>query len=91
MRQFAEGLSETTGLMIGQQIDYFRVLKDRLDHYVAVMARHPDASEPVQFIGPEFAELCGDREDLFAQMTGAKMFNNVLMRVKKYLLAAIPP
>jgi hypothetical protein len=90
IRQFAESLSETTGLMIGQQIDYFQILKARLDRYVAVMSRHPRATDPIPFIGPEFAELCGDRDDLHAQMCGAKMFNTVLIRVKKYLLAAIP-
>jgi hypothetical protein len=87
IQEFAESLSETTGLMIGQEIDYFQVLKERLDHYVAVMGNAPQSTEPVQVIGPEFAQLCGNRQDLFAQMAGAKMFNGAVNRIKQYLRA----
>jgi hypothetical protein len=34
MREFAQGLSTTTELMIGEDIDYFQTLKDRLDRYL---------------------------------------------------------
>ena len=87
VQQFAKNLSETTSLMIGQDIDYFQLLKKRLDHYVALMGDAPQSTEPVQVIGPEFAHLCGSRQDLFAQMAGAKMFNGAVTRVKQYLQA----
>lgn len=85
--EFAAGLSQTTGLMIGQEIDYFAILKERLDHYVSAMGSQSQEIDPAQVVAPEFAQLCGDREDLFVQMAGGKMFNNTLIRVKQYLEA----
>jgi hypothetical protein len=87
VQQFAKNLSETTGLMIGQEINYFSTVKERLDHYIAAMADHSGGDDPLQVIGPEFADICGNREDIFAVMTGAKMFNSTLVRVRQYLQA----
>lgn len=88
IHQFSHELSETTGLLIGQDIDYFNLLKERLDQYVQTLNAKPEASEPARVIGPEFAKLCGDEKDLFAFMTGSKMFLSVLERVKRYLQSA---
>jgi len=82
--EFSESLSETTGLMVGTEIDYFQVLKDRLDLCVKALSNQGDASEPAAVIGPEFAENCGKRDDLFAFMAGSKMFVSTLSRVKEY-------
>lgn len=82
---FSQSLSETTELMIGREIDYFEILRKRLDAYVGAMADHPEAEEPARVIGPVFAEHCGDADDLFAFMTGSKMFLSVLERVRQYL------
>jgi hypothetical protein len=38
--------------MIDNDIDYFQILKDRLDMYVDAMAKKPDAAEPAAVIGP---------------------------------------
>jgi len=81
---FAKNLSETTELMIGKDIDYFQVLKDRLDLYVAALSEHRDTTEPSTSIGPAFARNCGDEEDLFAFMAGSKMFVSTISRVKEY-------
>jgi len=82
--EFSESLSETTGLMTGTDIDYFQVLKDRLDLYVKALSDQGDASEPAAVIGPEFAGNCGNRDDLFAFMAGSKMFVSTISRVKEY-------
>lgn len=82
---FSKELSTTTGLMIGQEIDYFDILKQRLDMYVDAMALKPDAAEPAQVVGPEFARVCGNGDDIFAFMTGSKMFFSTVTRVKQYL------
>lgn len=87
IREFSNSLSDTTGLMIGQEIDYFQTLKDRLDLYVSALAKHPDAVEPATVIGPEFAKTCGNENDLFAFMTGSKMFFSAIARVREYLEA----
>jgi hypothetical protein len=84
---FACDLSQTTGLMIGQDIDYFKILKTRLDHYVKIMAESPDTADPTAVIGPAFAQRCGAADDLFASITGAKMFSTTMNRVRRYLEA----
>ncbi len=85
VNEFSHGLSETTGLMIGQDIDYFQILKERFDFYVKAMADHPEATEPSAIIGPEFAGLCGNKDDIFASLTGSKMFGNTMIRVRQYI------
>ena len=85
VNEFSRSLSETTGLMIGQDIDYFEILKARFDTYVAAMAQNEEAADPTVIIGPAFADLCGNREDIFAAMSGSKMFNTTLHRVRQYL------
>lgn len=84
---FSRGLSETTGLMIGQDIDYFTLLKERLDLYVTAMAGHEEATDPTTVIGPVFAGRCACEGDIFASMTGAKMFHGAVTRVRQYLEA----
>jgi len=83
--EFSQQLSKTTELMIGHDIDYFQVLRDRLDMYVEAMAQKPDAPEPAIVIGPEFARTCGNVDDVFTFMTGSKMFISTIGRVKEYL------
>jgi len=52
IHEFSGTLSETTQLMAGQNINYFQILKDRLDMYVAALAEKPEATEPAAVIGP---------------------------------------
>ena len=87
INEFSRGISTTTEYMIGQNIDYFQILKDRLDMYVAALEKHPDAAEPALVIGPEFARTCGNVDDIFTFMTGSKMFTSTITRVKEYLEA----
>ena len=83
--EFSENLSETTGLMTGHDIDYFQILKDRLDMYVAALTEKPDATEPAAVIGPEFARACGNIDDVYTVMTGSRMFIAIVGSVKEYL------
>jgi hypothetical protein len=85
INEFAGSLSETTALMIGKDIQYFEVLRERLDTYVAAMEKQPDAKEPASVIGPEFARSCGNEEDIFTAMTGSKLFFTAVSGVKEYL------
>jgi hypothetical protein len=88
VREFSRSLSTTTEMMTGQDIDYFQVLKDRLDSYVQALQQNPEASNPEAVIGPEFARNCGNEKDLFAVYTGGRMFSGVTGRVRDYLDAA---
>jgi hypothetical protein len=83
--EFSQHLSTTTELMIGKDIDYFQILKERLDMYVNAMAQNPEAAEPSTVIGPEFARTCGNADDIFTSMTGSKMFLSATSQVKEYL------
>jgi hypothetical protein len=84
---YASDLSQATGLMIGQDLDYFETLKTRLDYYLKIMAGSPETADPVAVIGPAFAQQCGAADDLFATITGAKMFSTTMNRVRRYLEA----
>ena len=85
IREFSQSLSETAKLMAGQDIDYFQTLKDRLNMYVSAMNENPEAKEPAVIIGPEFANACGNRDDVFTVMTGSKIFIATAGSVKEYL------
>ena len=85
INDFSKDLSTTTEMMIGQKIDYFEILKERLDMFVKALEQQPDAQDPATVIGPAFAGTCGNEDDIFTFMTGSKMFTTVIGRVKEYL------
>lgn len=85
INDFSKDLSTTTEMMIGQKIDYFETLKERLNIYVKALEQQPEAQDPATIIGPEFAGSCGNADDIFTFMTGSKMFMAVSARVKEYL------
>ena len=85
VHEFAQSISTTTGWMIGNDIDYFQILKERLDTYVLAMTQKADAPEPAVVIGPEFARTCGNVDDVFTVMTGSRMFIATIGSVKEYL------
>jgi len=69
----------------GNNIDYFKLIKERLDMYITIMTQKPDAPEPAVVIGPEFARTCGNKDDVFTIMTGSRMFIATIGSVKEYL------
>ena len=85
VHEFSEKLSETTQLMTGQDINYFQILKTRLDMYVEALTEKPETTEPASVIGPEFAKVCGNADDIFSVMTGSRMFIMTVASVKEYL------
>ena len=85
IHEFSGTLSETTQLMTGQDINYFNILKERLDMYVQALAEKPEATEPAAVLGPAFARVCGNADDVFAIMTGSRMFIITAASVKEYL------
>lgn len=85
VQDFSQNLSETFGLIVSQPLDYFKILRERLDTYVNALQEKPDAPEPAVVIGPEFADLCGNRNDVFTVLTGSKMFISTIGSVKQYI------
>ena len=84
INDFSKDLSSTTEMMTGQKIDYFDILKNRLEMYVKALEQLPEVQDPATVIGPEFARTCGNAEDIFTFMTGSKMYTSVIGRVKEY-------
>ncbi len=88
--EFSNGLSETTNTMTGTRIDYFLVLKERFDAYLTAISKNDDAkaaNDPGLAVGPEFAGICGNNDDLYTRMAGITMFSTVVTRVGEYLAA----
>ena len=73
--------------MTGQDINYFQILKARLDMYVAALTEKPETAEPAAVVGPEFAKVCGNGDDIFAIMAGSRMFILTVASVKEYIEA----
>lgn len=87
IREFSQSVSVSAGLLAGKDIDYFQILKDRLISYVQAMERKPKAQEPAAVMGPEFARLCGNGDDIHTIMAGTRMFIATMGSVKAYLEA----
>ncbi len=83
--EFSKELSQTTELMTGCDVDYFELLKERLDDYVAVIAAQEKGNQPARFIGTRFAELCDMPDDLAVSLAGSRLFNTIVLRVGKFL------
>ena len=85
IQSFSKTISSTTELTIGKKIDYFSILKERLDTYVDALKKVTQETDPLKIIGPEFGSFCGNKDDVFTVLTGSKMFATTLNRVKEYL------
>ena len=86
IRQVAAKISTLLETTSGQAVDYFNILKIRLDLYVRAMQTNPDeASEPTAVMGPAFAAACNAPHNPIAILVGTKMFTLCLGGVKSYL------
>lgn len=86
IRNVSNNISTLTQTTTGQNIDYFEILKKRLDTYVAAMQAGPDSTQnPANIIGPAFSSACKCENDPVAILTGTKMFTLTLGAVKEYL------
>ena len=85
VRAFASTLSSSASLTVGSDIDYFDILKQRLDAYVDAMNAAGQIPDPAMAIGPAFAGICGDPDDACAVLAGSKMFTLTINAVREYL------
>ena len=83
--EFSKNLSSVTSLTIGKEVDYFRTLKERIDIYLQALAEVPQAKDPTSVIGPTFARLCGNSDDIHVIMAGNRIFHLSLEGVKHFL------
>ncbi len=85
IRSFSTTLSASASLTMGSDIDYFDILKQRLDTYVGALDAAGQIPEPAMAIGPAFAGICGDPDDPCAMLAGSKMFSLTIQAVRGYL------
>jgi hypothetical protein len=90
IREISKNISELTQTTTGQNIDYFEILKERLNTYLEIMQKNPDELQnPANIMGPAFASICKCEDDAITVLTGTKMFTLTLGSVKEYLEAII--
>ncbi len=86
IREISNNISTLTQTTSGKQLDYFEILKERLNAYVKIMQEVPDeAQNPANVIGPAFADMCNAKDNAIAILMGTKMFTLTLGAVKEYL------
>lgn len=85
IRAFSTTLSTSASLTAVPDIDYFDILKQRLDLYVDALDSAGQVPEPATAIGPAFAGVCGDENDALAALAGSKMFSHTINAVREYL------
>jgi len=83
--EFSKGLSDVTNLTTGADINYFHMIKERVDTYVQALNMQPDAKDPAAVIGPTFAGICNTPDNIHVIMTGNRVFNAAIIGVKEYL------
>ncbi len=86
IQEISKNISNLTQTTTGQDIDYFEIIKERLNTYLAVMQKNPEETQnPAAVMGPAFADICSCTGDAVAILTGTKMFTLTLGAVKEYL------
>lgn len=85
VRDFSSALSTSASLTVGSEIDYFDILRQRLDQYIGALDAAGQIQDPAMAIGPAFADICGDRDDACAILAGSKMFSVTINAVREFL------
>lgn len=85
IHDFSKNISTATSSSIGKDLDYFQILKERIDLYVNALNLSPDVSDPTSVIGPTFAGVCGDEDNACTILAGSKIFTLSISAVRNYL------
>lgn len=85
IKDFSHNLSTISSATMSKNFNYFDVIKQRLDEYLAELNIRKNMNEPTEVIGPKFAELCGHPENAVVVWLGSKMFQSVLYQIQTYL------
>ncbi|MBF0200377.1 MAG: hypothetical protein HQK66_03515 [Desulfamplus sp.] len=86
IRDISGNISTLAESSTGKSIDYFNILKTRLDQYLKIMQENQEgAVEPTQIIGPAFADACNCPGNAVVILAGTKMMTMTLGAVKEYL------
>jgi len=85
IKKFSQQISGISSSSTGKEIDYFNILKERLDTYLTALNLIPDGPDPLTAIGPTFARICGNEDNAHIILSGSKVFNLSVGGVKNYL------
>lgn len=86
IQEISKNISELAQTTTGIQVNYFDILKERLNIYVKKMQENPDQTiNPALIMGPAFAMICGAPDNALTILTGTKMFTLTLGAVKEYI------
>jgi len=86
IQEISKNISNLAQATTGTRVDYFDILKERLNIYVKEMQENPDqATNPALIMGPVFAMICGTPDNPVTILTGTKMFTLTLGAVKEYI------
>lgn len=93
IQEIATNISKLTETTTGNHIDYFNILRNRLDDYLKVMQEYSGEeyyekiNNPSYFMGPAFADICHCPDNAAVILVGTKMLTLTLGAVKEYLNA----
>lgn len=81
---FSNSINDAAGTYSDVSIDYLSEIRRKLDYYLKELNSCPGSTEPASVIGPAFAFQCGDKENTFAVLAGARIFKTVVSGVRQY-------
>lgn len=90
VRAFSQNLDTVTTMMTGADIDYFQIIRQRLETYLEAIRQQPEASDPTAVFGPTFAQCCRAADNVHVIMAGNRVFNGVLQAIRDYLAMGVP-
>lgn len=86
VREVSDNISKIAGTTSGADINYFEIIKERLNTYLKVMGNIQDETQnPASIMGPAFAVTCGHANDALTILIGTKMFTLTMGSIKEYL------
>jgi len=84
LQALSQEISTATSASTGKDIDYFTIIKERLDIYVNALKHFADAPDTAKVIGATFAKLCGAETNSYIILAGKRTFSLASAGVKNY-------
>ena len=85
IQSLSQSISGATSASIGKDVDYFSIIKQRLDLYVNALQHFAEAPDTARVIGVTFAKLCGSEADSYITLAGKRTFSLTSASVKNYI------
>ena len=85
IQTMALSVSKASSASIGKDLDYFAIIKERLDIYVNALQHFADAPDTAKVIGATFAKLCCDEANSYIILAGKRTFSLASASSKNYI------